>query len=925
MVDINSKTEQVRVNVSSVGNKGNVSFIPTQNYYDGLAKQWAVSDKLVNGEDYSSKHYAGESKKQADLATEKAMIATNKVDEVVESGNEALSKISAQETASKNAVKTEGDTQVARVKAEGANYATKAEATYTAGDGISIENNVISSTDTDLKNKLEVQNMYTTGLVSEDAQGYNQLLSMKRSTFDKSKFTVVGSPTITDDGVASGFKKGNDLNFPAITVTDNSTIVIRTKIKTVPRASSSDTQGQCIFGFYKNDTSEYIDTYNLWNGANITLGYKHKGVDKAQGISVPTVPNTEYDYKVEITKNAIKCYLDGELKGQQLNLSFDMSLINNVIGSIGTGARKGLTPTRMKIYLPDFSITVDGKEVFSGNKTGIDTIKADNYEVVGNPVISNDGIVSGFSSSNYIKTPTVPELGKITESIRFTSSFVYNTLSEQTIWNKDLNFDFRLNNGAIILRTHDGTKANVFSIPQSQHKVTDGAQAFCDVVITSSLCSIKINGVEFTKIQVTDFSYLINAVNKVFRIGMSNAFDLYFKKSIDLNAFKIYVDVNLVYQPCLKIPYTQSKTGSKIVDGGYRDRLQDVYEQFGTASYYTLDETNQNFTLPMGEIYGMLEQKNNMLNNPFTFGMSQYYKGEMENLSWLKSIGQEYFKSGHPDFYNWVLTNANAGKEGFKLSTASDITDYDFVVNPTKETFRLPLKNGMEGVFANTTAPVVGNGNGIGLVSTTNEFNNGGARTMSCIQQPNYMNGLFINNNYTSSPKSVGSSQTSYTNNQTVIGLTKNSELSGMYADLSNVTVPSGYNLYYYVGETVEGANIIKAGEVWEEISNKLDTPPRYVVEVSDKSLMPSWYVVYNDGWCEQGGKGVHSSSNQQVSLLKTMANTNYQVFVQWITSNYSSYFSLVPANLTTTTFTISSGTQADSKDFEWQTCGYIR
>lgn len=93
------------------------------------------------------------------------------------------------------------------------------------------------------------------------------------------------------------------------------------------------------------------------------------------------------------------------------------------------------------------------------------------------------------------------------------------------------------------------------------------------------------------------------------------------------------------------------------------------------------------------------------LNNPFTFGMNMYFKGEMENISWLKSANQQNQKASYPDFYNWVLTNANAGKDGFKLSTASDITDYDFVINTTDETFRLPLKNGLEGVFANGVVP----------------------------------------------------------------------------------------------------------------------------------------------------------------------------------------------------------------------------
>lgn len=93
------------------------------------------------------------------------------------------------------------------------------------------------------------------------------------------------------------------------------------------------------------------------------------------------------------------------------------------------------------------------------------------------------------------------------------------------------------------------------------------------------------------------------------------------------------------------------------------------------------------------------------LNNPFTYGMSQYFKGDMSNLSWLKSLGQYTPKADYSNFYTWVLTNARNNISGFKLSTASDITDYDFVVNDTDETFRLPLKNGQEGMFANAAVP----------------------------------------------------------------------------------------------------------------------------------------------------------------------------------------------------------------------------
>ena len=101
-------------------------------------------------------------------------------------------------------------------------------------------------------------------------------------------------------------------------------------------------------------------------------------------------------------------------------------------------------------------------------------------------------------------------------------------------------------------------------------------------------------------------------------IGKSPQWNEPFLGSVDLKYFSITVDGKEVFSGNktgidvindVEIPYTLSKTGSKIVDVAYRDRVIDLYEQKGQAGYYTIDETNQNFTLPMGEIYGMIESK----------------------------------------------------------------------------------------------------------------------------------------------------------------------------------------------------------------------------------------------------------------------------------------------------------------------------
>lgn len=310
MVNVSSKNNEISINISTAGNKSNIKLDTPQNYYENLAKHWAVSEKLVNGEDYSSKHYANESKQQAILAkekaniavvkaqevldngnkalsnissqeeaskssiktegesqianiqasgntqinnikkqgnesvtsvnsagatqvnlakaevakaTEQAKIATNKANEVINSGNNALSKISSQETSSKNAVKAEGDTQVTRLNTAGANYATKAEAKYTAGTGISITNNIITNTQADMSwnpplltpfwtdhllNRMDMLRSDTFSWQSGATYSsvYNELLSEYNNASSTTKTDTVGSVTITYKLTQKGYK-----------------------------------------------------------------------------------------------------------------------------------------------------------------------------------------------------------------------------------------------------------------------------------------------------------------------------------------------------------------------------------------------------------------------------------------------------------------------------------------------------------------------------------------------------------------------------------------------------------------------------------------------------------------------------------------------------------------------------------------------
>ena len=113
-----------KITVTSLGTTANVNATPdSARYYSDKSKEWAISDKLIDNEDYSSKYYANESKKQADISTAKTT-------EVVESGNTAISNIESardnaitditnQESLSVDNVNAAGATQVNNINTAG--------------------------------------------------------------------------------------------------------------------------------------------------------------------------------------------------------------------------------------------------------------------------------------------------------------------------------------------------------------------------------------------------------------------------------------------------------------------------------------------------------------------------------------------------------------------------------------------------------------------------------------------------------------------------------------------------------------------------------------------------------------------------------------------------------------------------------------
>ena len=468
-----------------------------------------------------------------------------------------------------------------------------------------------------------------TGEVSDDADVLPDIKKYARSTFDRSKFTVVGSPNITNDGIASGF---SNTKYVRTSNCDISVLLNHSWSVITPVLSGVTSN---VYG------TKIMQISAVGFGADGAFGFDGTSRNVSFTINTPsdTDPETRQNNRIRISKqlNTIPDKLqmradfnystgeysfyynifDGngwQLVGNETPVTTNKQLYDIVYNNIqfAFNRRDNNNANTDVLDLKYTKIIVDGVEVFSGNKTGIDTIKPDDYTVVGTPTISADGILTSYSNTDFIKTGLTISANEFKFRMPFViksmiPTGVNSVLVQTSPSTAHIHIDVRNVSGSMWVASYfsDGTTGE-YTSPRGSGKSLQLNQLYIvesiyNVSEHTNTVNIYKDGILYDSNTHIVTNALTNwtAITEV-AIGK----DTYYA-DIDLNAFKIYVDGNLVYQPCLKIPYTESKTGSKIVGVNYRERVKDMYKQFGYAPYYTLSDTD--FTLPQGELYGMIE------------------------------------------------------------------------------------------------------------------------------------------------------------------------------------------------------------------------------------------------------------------------------------------------------------------------------
>lgn len=230
--------------------------------------------------------------------------------------------------------------------------------------------------------------------------------------FDRDKFTVVGSPTITDDGIASGFSSGNYLTTPII-----------------------DLSKPFEIKFYYNTGDSFNSSIPVFGSSD--RNYLRFRADSFQFIlSELNLNNTAWVTVQTNTTYYVIYYWNGSEYGAKIYKPDGTLLANPKVNSSTPCANSKITLgkcswsgdyVRGSIDLKQFSIEVDGEEVFSGSHKGTITDKLiylnDTKQIIKSAIeakgveVSTEtpfrqyadkiGEISGGGYQPYTKTPNV--------------------------------------------------------------------------------------------------------------------------------------------------------------------------------------------------------------------------------------------------------------------------------------------------------------------------------------------------------------------------------------------------------------------------------------------------------------------------------------------------------------------------------------
>lgn len=266
-----------------------------------------------------------------------------------------------------------------------------------------------------------------------------------------------------------------------------------------------------------------------------------------------------------------------------------------------------------------------------------------------------------------------------------------------------------------------------------------------------------------------------------------------------------------------------------------------------------------------------------------------------------------------------------------ETSWQSSVTTYGvcgkFVYNSTNNTVRLPKVTGiLEGT---TDLSALGDLIEAGLPDPLIDI---------VYRQDSTSSGVYTDKYGTSGYTSGSYSNTDGTDEymQTSLGKGINAPFGAIptndiYGNSDTVQPQTIKAFYYIVIATLTKTNIqVDIDEIVTDLNGKVSTGDLAEVQCVIETYQngTSWYRVWSDGWCEQGGivSVNYNNSTASVTLLKKYINTNYNILLSMGGQVYNGVANCNWQSKTVSDFVIYGDytSSTDTLPTYWQACGYI-
>ena len=499
---------------------------------------------------------------------------------------------------------------------------------------------VDTSADGYSEEELSVTRIFDSGN-STNPMAYRKAYTLKHSSIDANKYAVLGDVNIDDNGILTSYGNGSG---------------IRTTVKVEQLIDNDWSISGRDYIDVKEGTHQYM--FNIGGQTTDSIVFFFRSSNKSfcfyekseDIIRVEYDNNSEdiydvygagwYNWKIEYKKGQYNVYISYNDYPLALRFIKDCEPINQPLDEFVYISADNLSNySQMKSNLAVFTIRINDEIIWTPNKTGYEIIQEDNFVRIGNPSITDNGILNYITSGVHYIHSDYKAVELLNKSWEIEGQFIY-TGNSQVLWQfADPNriearpieddilagdykmlsvvIDSELNQIQYFLRTGliesmSDQKVESFDLELGKEYTYKLAYNEDSFIYTFTLTQGDTTQTqEYFAYTVERNPLVCNSHPEyVLMLGCgSHKGDENVEVYNDLNKFRVYNRGRLVYRPLFRIPITISKYGVKFVDSKYRWMVEEAYKLHGEGHLYIIDEENYAVNLPLNDIYSLIQKE----------------------------------------------------------------------------------------------------------------------------------------------------------------------------------------------------------------------------------------------------------------------------------------------------------------------------